>query len=451
MMETVSHEKDLYPAHFERLQESLHQEPSWMLQRRRQAIDYFSDYGFPSPRDEEWKYTDVAPVGQIAFQPAGNGQTQITRHRLDLLPFADIQCPRMVFVNGFFSSSLSSLEGLPEGVRVGNLQSGLASFPEILEAHLGRYGDYHASGNVFDALNQACTADGAFVHIRFGTVLQEPIHVLFLTTGGEQPVVTHPRNLIVAEKSSQAQVVETYLSLTDEVHFTNPVTELVTGDNATLEHYKLVSENLHAFHIGALHGYQSRDSHLSTHSFTLGGKLVRHNLTAVLDGTGADCSLRGLYLLRGQQHVDNHTKLDHAQPHGSSRELYKGILDEQATGVFHGRILVRPGAQKTDSKQTNNNLLLSNQSLVNTKPQLEIYADDVKCTHGATIGQIDKDALFYLRSRGIDEKAARSLLIYAFANDMIAPMRVATLRKQLDEYLFQQLPSGDLIQGPTCK
>ena len=448
-METVSHEKDLYFAHFERLRQSLHQEPSWMTQRRRKAIQYFSDHGFPSPRDEEWKYTDVAPVGRIPFQPASNGQAQITRAQVDRLPFADIQCPRLVFVNGFFSASLSSLDGLPEGVWAGNLQSGLAAFPELMETHLGRYGDYETSTNVFDALNQACAADGAFLHVRSGTVLREPLHVLFLTADAEQPAVTHPRNLIVAESNSQARVVETYLSLSGEVHFTNPVTELVAGDNATLEHYKLVSENFSAFHIGALHGYQSRDSHLSTHSLTLGGRLVRNNLTAVLDGTGADCSLRGLYLLRDQQHVDNHTKLDHAQPHGSSRELYKGILDERATGVFHGRILVRPGAQKTDSKQTNNNLLLSNQALVNTKPQLEIYADDVKCTHGATIGQIDKDALFYLRSRGIDEKAARSLLIYAFASDMVAPMAVETLRKQLDAYLFQQLPSGDLVREAT--
>ena len=448
-MESTCQERDLYFAHFERLEKSLQHEPSWMRRRRRQAIHYFSDHGFPSPREEEWKYTDVTPLKRIAFQPAENGAAQITDSCLDRLPFANIQSPRMVFINGLFSPRLSSLQDLPAGIRVGNLQSQLASSPKIVEAHLGAYADYEVSGNVFDALNQACATDGAFLYIPSGVVVRNPVHLLFLTGRGETPSVSHPRNLIVVEKNSQAQVVETYLSMTEEAHFTNPVTELVAAENAVLEHHKLVGENLQAFHIGALHCRQSRDSQLSTHSVTLGGKLVRQNLTAILDGKGADCTLYGLYLLGGRQHVDNHTKLDHAQPHGNSRELYKGILDEQATGVFHGRILVRPGAQKTDSKQTNNNLLLSNQALVNTKPQLEIYADDVKCTHGATIGQLDQDALFYLRSRGIQEKAARSLLIYAFASDMIVPIRVEALRKQLDEYLFQRLPAGALIQEAT--
>jgi len=285
------------------------------------------------------------------------------------------------------------------------------------------------------------------VHIPEGTRIQEPIHLLFLSTAPEEATVSHPRNLIVLGEDSQAVILESYVGLDHQPYFTNLVTEIAVGKNAALDHYKLNRESDEAFHIATLQIHQDRSSNVRTFDATLGGVLTRNEVNGVLGGEGATCALEGLFLVSGKQHVDNHTRLEHAQPHCDTREVYKGILDDQATGVFHGRIVVKPGAQKTDSKQTNNNLLLSDEAVINTKPQLEIYADDVKCTHGATVGQLDKNALFYLRSRGIDITTARSLLIYAFASQVLAGIRVDSVRSELNDYLFSWLPQGDLIKG----
>ncbi|MCH8319816.1 MAG: Fe-S cluster assembly protein SufD, partial [Acidobacteria bacterium] len=279
-----------------------------------------------------------------------------------------------------------------------------------------------------------------------GEVIQEPIHLLFLSTAAEEAVAVHPRNLILVDSNSQVTIVESYIGLHKGVYFTNSVTEIVAAENAVVDHYKLHQESKKAFHIATLQVHQDRSSSVRTFNATLGGKLTRNEVNVVLDGEGAECNLDGLYLISGSQHVDNHTRLEHAKPHCDSREMYKGILDEKATGVFHGRIVVLPGAQKTDSKQTNNNLLLSDEALINTKPQLEIYANDVKCTHGATIGQLDPDALFYLRSRGIDKITARSLLIYAFASQVVNRIKVDLVRTELDDYLFSWLPAGHLVR-----
>ena len=257
--------------------------------------------------------------------------------------------------------------------------------------------------------------------------------------------MSHPRNLIVAEANSQVSIVESYFGLNDETYFTNAVTEIVVNDNAIVDHYKLQRESMHAFHFSTLQVQQSRSSSFSTHSIALGGALVRNDVNTVLNGEGAEATLDGLYVVSGQQHVDNHTRIEHAKPHCSSRELYKGILDQKARAVFNGRIIVRPDAQKTDSKQTNKNLLLSEEALANTNPQLEIYADDVKCTHGATIGQLSADALFYMRARGIGLDTARNLLTYAFANEITNRIKIEPLRAELEMLLFSRLPTDEKI------
>ena len=288
--------------------------------------------------------------------------------------------------------------------------------------------------------------DGAFVYIPKAKVLEEPIHLLFVSTARGKPTVSYPRNLIIVGYSSQATIVESYVGLENDLYFTNVVTEIVGGENALIAHYKLQWESKEAFHIATVEAHLDRSSNFSSHSIDLGGALVRNDVNAVLDGEGIDCTLDGLYIVTGQQHVDNHTRIDHVKPHCISRELYKGVLDGKARGVFNGKIYVHKLAQKTDAKQTNKNLLLSEDAVIDTKPQLEIFADDVKCTHGSTVGQLDQDAIFYLRSRGLGREAARGLLTYAFAGEMISRIRVEPIRRKLSEILLTGLPQGQRVE-----
>jgi Fe-S cluster assembly protein SufD len=445
MIEAVQRDTtDTYLSNLRDFERGLAQgEPVWLRGVRHSAWLYFAETGFPTLRDEEWKYTNLQPLARTAFACAA-GRPEISRDRLAQLRFSDLASHRLVFVNGRYAPELSDPGSLPEGVQARSLGEVLREAPEQVEQHLARYASYE--DHAFTALNTAFLRDGAYLFVPAQVVVEQPIQLLFLSTSPEVPLVSHPRVLVHAGMNSQATVIETYLGLDSEAHFTNPVTELVLEEGAVVDHYRVQNESRKAFHIGGLQSYQGRSSSLTTHSISLGGLLSRNNLTAVLDGQGANCTLNGLYVLNGDQHVDNHTRLEHAQPHCSSREVYKGILDESSRGVFHGRILVRRAAQKTDSKQTNNNLLLSDHALVNTQPQLEIYADDVKCTHGATIGQLNSDALFYLRSRGIGPSAARSLLIYAFASEMIGRVKVDSLREKLDDFLFERLPRGELVR-----
>ena len=441
----VTKETDPYLSSFARLQKELAgKQPAWLEWIRKTAILRFSELGFPTVRQEDWKYTEVAPIRRTSFQPAEYELDGLSTKKLAGVAFGDLQCPRLVFLNGHYSKELSSLKGLPETVQVQSLSEVLKQNPEVVKPHLTRHARYE--DHSFVALNTAFIQDGAWVHVPKGEVVQEPIHLLFLSTAAEEAVAIHPRNLILVDRNSQVAIVESYVGLREGVYFTNSVTEMVAAENAVVDHYKLNQESKKAFHIATLQVHQDRSSSVRTFNATLGGALTRNEVNVVLDGEGAECALDGLYLIAGRQHVDNHTRLEHAKSHCDSRELYKGILDEKATGVFHGRIVVHPGAQKTDSKQTNNNLLLSDEALINTKPQLEIYANDVKCTHGATIGQLDPNALFYLRSRGIDETAARSVLIYAFASQVIKRIKVEPVRNELDNYLFSWLPKGHLLK-----
>jgi Fe-S cluster assembly protein SufD len=327
-------------------------------------------------------------------------------------------------------------------VKAGSLATALNSDSALVEPHLARHAGYQ--DHPFVALNTAFLQDGAFVSIPRGKAVERPIHLLFVSTHDRRgtATVSHPRNLILAGDDSQAMVIESYIGLNNALYFTNAVTEIVAGENAVVAHYKLQRESEEAFHISTVQASLSHNSNFSSHSIDLGGALVRNDVNAVLDGKGIECTLDGLYMVAGRQHVDNHTRIDHVKPHCSSRELYKGVLGGRSKGVFNGKIYVHKDAQKTDAKQTNKNLLLSEDAVINTKPQLEIYADDVKCTHGTTIGQLDQEAIFYLRSRGIDLEAARGLLTYAFASEMIGRIKVEPVRAQLETLLLTRLPEG---------
>jgi Fe-S cluster assembly protein SufD len=416
--------------------------PSWLRNLRQHAIARFGELGFPTTKLEDWKYTNVAPLAQIAFQPVWAYQKNGLR--ADAI---DAVAPgtRLVLVDGHCVPDLCALDALPRGVEVTSLAAAIASHPTLVEPHLGRYA--RPEDNGFVALNTAFLHDGAFIYIPPGSVLPEPIHVVFVSSASSQPTVAHPRSLVVAEAGAQAMLVETYVGAGTTAHFTNAVTEIVAAPDSVLEHCTVELEGPEGFHVAALETRQSRASSLTAHGFSFGGGLVRQDINVVLDGEGAECVLNGLFVAGGHGHVDNHTTIDHAQPHCTSLELYKGILRDQATGIFNGRIRVRPQAQKTNARQTNNNLLLSDDAQINTKPQLEIYADDVKCFHGSTIGQLDGDALFYLQSRGLDLRAARRLLTYGFASEMVNRIKATPLRERLEQRLLGALPAESAEGG----
>ncbi|MDH3253724.1 MAG: Fe-S cluster assembly protein SufD [Acidobacteriota bacterium] len=441
MTTAIATEKERYVEAFERLAASrAEHEPGKITELRRSAIARFEDLGFPTTRLEEWRFTNVAPIAKAAFDlsPSANGVKAG-----ELADFRYDGTCELVLINGRFSPELSNLEGLPDGVVVSGLEAAWSSHPEKIEPHLGfaTFGEHS-----FVALNTALHRDGAFLFIPRGVVVEQPINIIHLGRTDGKPFACFPRLLIVAEESSQSTVVEQYGSIGDGNYFTCPVTEVVVGANATVDHYKLQRESISAFHVATFQLLQHRDSNFSSHSISWGGGLVRNDVNAVLDGEGAEATLNGLYMVEGTQLVDNHMRVEHAQPNCDSHELFKGILEDRSRAVFNGRIYVHRGAQKTDAKQTNRNLLLSKNAVANSNPQLEIFADDVKCTHGSTVGQLDELGIFYLRSRGIGEEAARSLLTYAFAADIVERIKVPSVRQDLEEFLFRRLPKGDVVR-----
>ncbi|MBI1807021.1 MAG: Fe-S cluster assembly protein SufD [Ignavibacteria bacterium] len=347
---------------------------------------------------------------------------------------------RLVFINGHFSRDLSDCGSFPHGVKVENLSGALKNDIGLVNQYLTRYARY--DDNAFTALNTGFLHDGAFIYVPEGIVIEDPIYLVFVSTESDASFVSHPRNLIVVSRNAQVCIVEHYISVEKNSYFTNTVTEIVAGDHSVVEHTKLQSESLKAFHIGSMYVHQGPASNFTSNSISFGGVLARNNITALLDAEGCECTLNGLTLSTGQQHIDNHTTIDHAKPHCNSHELYKAILDGKSKGVFNGKIYVRKDAQKTDAKQTNKTLLLSDNATMNTKPQLEIFADDVKCTHGATVGYLDAEALFYLRSRGIDSEAARDMLTYAFASDVTDRVKIEGVREYLSGVLHARLEQG---------
>lgn len=409
-------------------------EPVWLRQLRSEGWAKFSSNGFPTLRDEDWRFTSLKTLTQTSFRRAGAGDGAVAD--VDGLHLAGAAC-RLVFVNGRFTPGLSDLGKLPAGLEVCSLAQALTDKADGAEQHLGRYVDLRR--DAFPALNTALWEDGAYIRVCRGAHIEQPLHLLFISATGDEPTMTHPRTLVVAEPTSQAAIVEDYVSSGTGPAFSNAVTELAAGDDAVVSHYLVERENYDSFNVSTLRIDQARGAHVSSHSLLLGGGLVRNNVHPVLNGPGADCLINGLFIGAGRQHLDNYMMVEHASPHGSSRQFYNGILDQQAHGVFHGRIVVRKDAQKTDAKQTNRNLLLSDDARVDTKPQLEIRADDVKCTHGATIGRIEDEPLFYLRSRGLDETSARNLLLYAFAGECVDRMKEQFARDFVEKLIQQRL------------
>jgi Fe-S cluster assembly protein SufD len=413
-------------------------QPAWVFPLRKAGIARFAELGFPTLQHEDWRFTNIAPIAKLPFRPVfETSQDGVTPEWIAESMFGKLAAIRLVFVDGHYAPALSSPAA---GVEVDSLARLLASGSGLLEKNLGRL--TQDENNAFTALNTAFFQDGGFVHIPAGKVVDAPIHLLFVTTSEETGSTTHPRNLIIAEKGSQATVLETYVSTTKSSYFTNAVTELVLGEGAVVEHCKFQDEGLNAFHMAAIHAHLGRSCNLVSHSIATGARLSRNNIRTSLTGEGVECVLNGLYLTRGDQLADHHMVVEHAQAQCNSHEYYNGILDGRSKGVFHGRILVRQAAQKTDAKQTNKNLLLSETSTIDTKPQLEIYADDVKCTHGATIGQLNEESIFYLRARGLDAETARRMLIHAFAAEIIERVRYAPAREELDRLIWDRLEAN---------
>ncbi len=431
---------DAYLENFRRLERDIKQ-PAWMLPLRQGGLARFAELGFPTLQHEDWRFTNVAPIAKLPFKPVFEPAVDsMTAAALKDFPFANLPGTRLVFVNGHYAASLSKIAKLPAGVKVSNVAAVLAAEPALLEPLLApprRDGD-----NAFAALNQAFFQDGGFIHVPAGAVVAEPVQLVYIATAKPTGATIQPRNVIVAEANSQLTVIESYVTAGGAGYFTNAVTELVVGDQATVEVLKFQDEASDAFHLAAFHGKFGRASNVRVHSFALGAKISRNSIRTNLAGEGLECILNGLYLTRGEQLADHHMVVEHAQPHCASHEYFNGILDDKSRGVFHGRILVQPLAQKTDAKQTNKNLLLSDDATANTKPQLEIYADDVKCTHGATIGQLNPESIFYLRSRGLGPETARRMLIHAFAGEIIERIRHEGARAELDQLVWERLEAN---------
>jgi Fe-S cluster assembly protein SufD len=408
----------------------------WLEGLRRQAFARFCEVGFPTTRVEDWRFTNVSAIAQTPFRLASKPEALAFDEVLGPYRVAGAAC-QLIFLDGHFCAELSSFAHLPSGVSVTGLAKQIAQAPAEIESHLGKY--LNVQRDPFAALNTAFLEDGAYVHIRRGVVAQAPIYLLFVTTAQQAPAMAHPRNLIVAEQAAQATVVEDYVSLDGGVAFCNTVTELIAGEDAVVSHYMIERESRKSFNVSTLRIQQGRSASTASHSVLLGGALVRNNVHPVLAGEGGECLINGLFIGNGRQHLDNYMLVEHASAHCGSRQFYNGILDDRAHGVFHGRIVVHKDAQKTDAKQTNRNLLLSDEAQIDTKPQLEIFADDVKCTHGATIGQIDETALFYLRSRGIDEVSARRLLLLAFASECLDRMKEGPARSHVERLIHKHL------------
>ncbi|MEO8910220.1 MAG: Fe-S cluster assembly protein SufD [Gemmatimonadaceae bacterium] len=437
---------EAYHADFERQAAA----PEWLHSLRTRGMARFEALGFPTTKNEDWHFTSVAPIAERAFHAAmtsnaavsSEGSTAGVVARADLRRFTFDQPSwhTLVFVNGEFSDNLSSYAGIGEKVRVSSLAKAIRSGTGRPERHLGKIAAFE--NHAFTALNTAFIRDGAFIELQADAVVDLPIHLIFVSEG-EGEAISNPRNLIVAAPNSRASIIESYISIRDSCYFTNAVTEISLGEGARVDHYKIQLESEKAFHVGTTQIRQQRDSLLHSFSFAVGGALARTNIYTSLDGNAATCTLNGLYLTDGVQHIDNQTSIEHIAPHCPSHEVYKGILDGRSHGVFNGKVYVHPEAQKTDGKQSNNNLLLSPHARVDTKPQLEIFADDVKCTHGATVGRLDEVAMFYLNSRGIGPETARMLLTYAFAADVIETIELEPLKKGLEKMVLARFAGSE--------
>jgi Fe-S cluster assembly protein SufD len=407
---------------------------------RKKAFGKFSELDFPTTKDEEWKYTSVAPLLEHTFLPSLQKKS-LTKEQVKNFLFEDLDLNVAVVINGFYSEELTTLKNIPKGVEVNSIAKSISSDSPLVKEHLGKYADF--TTHIFTSLSTAFTKDGVLIHVPEGKIVEQPIHILFITDAGNEKLLIQPRNLFVAEKNSQATIIEHFVNINSGIYFTNTVTEIVVGENAIVDHIKLQEESKSAFHIGRMEVDQERASDFASYFVSLGSSLTRNEFNSKFNDEGGECMLNGLFLTEGNQLFDVHTLIDHAKPHCNSHEHYKGILNDISRGVFNGKVIVRPDAQKTNAFQENNNIILSREALVNTKPQLEIFADDVKCSHGATIGQIDKEAMFYLKSRGIGEETARTILIHAFASDVITSVKVEAVKNYIEEILNEKFNQAE--------
>ncbi len=411
--------------------------PDWapVFDVRQKAMDHFETKGFPTKKDEEWKYTNLKPILKHDYKlfPKRDAEAiefkDVKRYFLN-----DIDTYRIVFINGIYSSWLS--QTTHHGFDVCTFSSALLRYKDELSTHFAKYADNEES---MVALNTAFARDGAYIHVPKNVTVNKPIEIVFFTTGEGAEVMTQPRNLVIADEGAKVQIIERHRSLTDHAVLTNVVTEIVAEKNANIEYYKVQNDNVSASLIDHTNVQQARDSHVSVGTFTFGGKLVRNNLTFVSNGENTESHMDGITIIGDGQHVDNHTLVDHKMPNCYSRELYKGIYDGNAKGVFNGKVIVHQDAQKINAFQQNNNILLTDRASIDTKPQLEIFADDVKCSHGCTVGQLDDEALFYLRSRGIPEYEAKALLMYAFSADALDYVRIPELKTRLNRIMGKKL------------
>ena len=414
--------------------ETLVQAPAWVKERREQAAKRFAEVGFPTTRQEDWRFTNVSPIAEAKY-PVAKGPFKQAASLI-----AGVNVPgsvRLAIVNGEFVPALSELSTLPKGLKIAGLRDGARDGADGLEQHLAK--TFTIDAHPFAALNTSFLDDGVAIFIARGAAIETPIHIVTVTGSDSGPVTAHPRVLVVAGDDSQVRIGHTFIGVEHSAYFNNSVAEVVVGEGAVVDYYTDQRESDDAFHVANLQAHVSARGVFASHAFATGARIMRHDIGIGLKGEGADCTMNGVYLADGERLLDTHTSLDHAMPHCTSHELYKGILAGKSKAVFNGRIIVRIDAQKTNAKQTNRALLLSDEATINSNPQLEIFADDVKCTHGAAVGQLDEEAMFYLQARGLTRPEARDMMLHAFAGEVLEGITVPALREQIEQNFFATL------------
>ena len=405
---------------------------------RKSAMDQLISTGLPGAKDEEYKYTQISKAFDKEFgSDVWHKDADLTKNTVESIFYNGLEANVLVFVNGKYSAEYSNIISTEQGLEIKSLRAAYDDNKTLIDAHLGKYASDELDG--YNALNTAFSNDGLFISIPKNTKVELPIIAYFINETKSAKITSQPRNLYLIGSSSEVDIIESFHTVGDNASFTNIVSEIVVEKNAKANYYKIESDRNSAYHVGNTQVHQERDSVFTAATITLGGALIRNNLNIVLDAENCEANMYGLTLLRGNQHVDNHTVVDHKMPNSYSNELYKNILDDKSTGVFNGKIYVRQDAQKTNAFQSNRNILLTNDASINTKPQLEIWADDVKCSHGATTGQIDKEQMFYLRARGLNEESARAMLLYAFAMDVLENVKIEALKEDLDKKIAERL------------
>jgi Fe-S cluster assembly protein SufD len=421
---------------YSKLGEDVFLENKKISETRKDALDYFTTFGFPNKKMEDWRFTNLKQIINNDFEFTKEKPKKVVLKNF-LIP--KLKANILVYINGEYSEENSKIISENKNLYIGNLKNAYKTEKDFVEKYFAKYANYKADG--FTALNTSLATDGAYIHIPENCEIKEPVFILNILDSVKSKVIGQPRNLVIAEKSSEVHIIEEYYTIGENDSFSNVVTEIYADENSNIQYYKIQNEELNSYHIGTTQVFQERDSVFNSVTISWGGSVIRNNLNSYLNGENIECNYKGLYYITGKQHIDNHTLVDHATPNCNSNEFYKGIIDDEADAVFNGKIMVRKDAQKTNAYQMNRNILLSNNAVINSKPQLEIYADDVKCSHGATTGQIDNEQLFYLKARGIGEKEGKKLLLYAFANEIIEDIEIEELKIYLEEKLSKKLES----------